>query len=75
MDNRQTHEVGLAVRRLMESRPSHEPRVSPFDSVLGFLIWGKSPTCLLRGGGDTGRHFVNCGSGSGGRAGWGRGGP
>ena len=71
MDNRQTHEVGLAVRRLTESRPSHEPHVSPFDSILGFLIWGKSPTCLLRGGGGTGQHFVSCGCWQRGRGGGG----
>lgn len=50
MDDRSSHEVGLAVRRLTGSRSCHElPR--HLDSVLSFLIWGNSPTCLLRGGG------------------------
>ena len=45
--------------------PCHEPCLSPFCSVLCFLIWGKSPTCLLRlwrgPGWGTGRRFVKCG--------------
>lgn len=60
MDNRRTR--WSAIRRPTESWPCHEPCLLPFCSVLGFLIWGKSPPCLLRRGvGGTGRRSVNCG--------------